>query len=126
MKKQRGCGGPARSTSHGLPQERFRGNPMSGGPGWSRVVAAANMEKAKVSPEKHRHYLGRDDIEWGFAHRAFFLGEESLYSTAGWRDGSEVERADCSSRGPRFSSQHQRSSSQLSAAPVPGDPTPSH
>lgn len=46
--------GPARSRSHGLPQERCGGKPMSGGPGGSRVAAAANLEKMKVSPEKHR------------------------------------------------------------------------
>jgi hypothetical protein len=39
----------------------------------------------------------------------------------GWRDGSVVKSTGCSSRGPRFNSQHLHGSSQLSATPVPGE-----
>ena len=44
----------------------------------------------------------------------------------GWRDGSEVKSTDCSSRRPRFNSQHPHGSSQLSVTPVPGNLTPLH
>lgn len=43
----------------------------------------------------------------------------------GWRNGSAVNRAGCSSRGPRFDSQDPPGSSQPSIAPVPGDLTTS-
>ena len=36
--------------------------------------------------------------------------------------GSVVKSTDCSSRGPRFNSQHPHGGSQLSVAPVPEDP----
>ena len=39
---------------------------------------------------------------------------------------SAVESTDCSSRGPRFNSQHPHNSTYLSVTPVPGDLTPSH
>jgi hypothetical protein len=43
-----------------------------------------------------------------------------------WSDGSLVKSTDCSSRGPRFNSQHLHGSSQLSVTPVSGDLVPSH
>lgn len=42
-----------------------------------------------------------------------------------WRDGLVVKRTDCSSRGPRFDSQHLLGGSQLSLTLVRGDPVPS-
>lgn len=42
--------------------------------------------------------------------------------TRGWRDGSGVKMASCSSRGCGFNSQHPHSGSQPSGIPVPGDP----
>ena len=42
------------------------------------------------------------------------------------RIGSVVMSTGCSSKGPRFNSQHPHGSSQLSVTPVPGDLTPSH
>ena len=36
----------------------------------------------------------------------------------GWRDGSAVKITDCSSRRPKFNSQHPRGSSQLSATSI--------
>ena len=42
-----------------------------------------------------------------------------------WRDGSAVKSTDCSSRGPRFNSQHPHSSSHLSVTAVLRDLIPS-
>lgn len=60
----------------------------------------------------------------------FRSGKEGGYTEnqnlhAGWRDVSEVESTDCSSRGLRFNSQHQNGSSQLPVISVSGDLTPS-
>jgi len=35
--------------------------------------------------------------------------EGTIYTLLGWRDGSVVKNPDCSSRGPRFESQHPHS-----------------
>lgn len=43
----------------------------------------------------------------------------------GWRDGLEVQNADCSSRRPGFCPQHPHGISQLPVTPVPEQPTPS-
>lgn len=42
-----------------------------------------------------------------------------------WRGGSVVKTTSCSSRGPRFDSQHSHRSSQHSRPPDPENPTPS-
>jgi hypothetical protein len=41
------------------------------------------------------------------------------------RDGSVFKSTGCSSRGPRFNSQHPYNGSQISVTPVPGNITPS-
>jgi hypothetical protein len=43
-----------------------------------------------------------------------FIPNTLIIELGGWRDGSEVESADCSSRGPEFKSQQPHGGSQPS------------
>jgi hypothetical protein len=54
--------------------------------------------------------------------RKMFCNNENICSLG----GSEVKSPGCSSKGPRFNSQHPHGSLQISVTPVPGDLTPSH
>jgi hypothetical protein len=49
------------------------------------------------------------------------IGYEIKILVPGWRDRLVVKNTVCSSRGPRFNSQHPHSGSQLLMTPVPGD-----
>jgi hypothetical protein len=51
---------------------------------------------------------------------------KNILVRGGWRDDSMAKSSGCSSRGPRFNSQHPHGSSKLSATPIPGNLTPSH
>jgi hypothetical protein len=53
--------------------------------------------------------------EKGEVWHAFISKEMNVFKSIviGWRDGSMVKSTNCSSKGPRFSSQHPHGSSQL-------------
>lgn len=59
-------------------------------------------------------------LHWNFHMHLLHVFKKS--ASRDWRDGSGVQRTDCSSKGPGFNAQQLHDSSHLSVKPVSEDP----
>ena len=111
--RQRNAGGRrAQSTGHSIS-----GHEIQHGHELHRYWTHTELETACPSSLKgHLTSLGP-----GYLIHKIGL---KLTCISGWRDDLVVKSTECSSRGPRFVSQHPQGGSQLSVTPVPSGPKP--
>lgn len=87
---------------------------------WRRSLASAlcqpGLSHTASLPVEHASAIDKDGEKWGRIKSLLLKG---------WRDGSAMQRAVCSSRGSGLDSQQPRGSSQPPVTAVPGDLSPS-